>query len=252
MKPLLWGLVVALSGAGCVSQTTISGTDQAVVQPRFDPGAAAKTRTSLALRYLQGGDTQQAKLNLDKAMQHAPRSPEVHRAFAYYYQQVNETALAEQAYRRSLSLAPENPDTLNNFGVFLCQQGQFQEAESLFLAALNQPDYVKVADTYENAGICAKVAGQTDRARHYLQATLNYNPRRHRALLEMAEIELGAGNVGDARGYLSRYQQIAQPTAKSLRLWEALELAAQHPQAAAEYRRERLLRFPDSGSTQND
>jgi len=222
MKSLIWGLTVALAVAGCVSQTTISGTDQTVVQQHFDADAAAKTRTSLALRYLQGGDSQQAKLNLDKAMQYAPRSPEVHRAFAYYYQQVGETTLAEQAYRRSMNLAPDNPDTLNNFGVFLCQQGQFQEAETLFLRALKQPDYVKVADTYENAGICAKVAGQSARARHYFQAALNYDPRRPRALLEAAELELDAGNKAQAREYLLRYQKLAQPTARSQRLWQRL------------------------------
>ncbi len=120
-------LLVALM-SGCVSQSTLVETNR-IGEPRTDMTEAARTRMSLGLNYLQRGDTSQAKYNLEKASQLAPEMAEIDNAIAYYYQQVGETALAEQSYRQSLRKDGNNPDTLNNFGVFLCQLQKYQEAD---------------------------------------------------------------------------------------------------------------------------
>ena len=56
----------------------------------FDTVAAAKTRISLGLTYLKNGNYSQAKFNLDKALQFAPRLADAHYSIAYYYQVVGE------------------------------------------------------------------------------------------------------------------------------------------------------------------
>ena len=59
----------------------------------------------------------------------------------------------------------------NNFGAFLCGQGEFEQAYSQFNAALAAPNYYHQADTYENIALCAFAGKQTD---VYQQAWINY------------------------------------------------------------------------------
>ena len=72
--------------------------------------------------------------------------------FAYFYQQVSDFKAAEENYKKALAMDPTNADAMNNYGAFLCNRGRFDEAEKAFLQAVSQPDYIKIADTYENAG----------------------------------------------------------------------------------------------------
>jgi type IV pilus assembly protein PilF len=64
--------------SGCVSQN-----DQSFGQ-NFDHLKAAKTRVSLGLTYLKNGNYRQAKFNLDKALEFAPRSADANFDMAYY------------------------------------------------------------------------------------------------------------------------------------------------------------------------
>jgi hypothetical protein len=64
--------------------------------------------------------------------------------------QQGQDAAAEQAYRRALALAPEDPDALNNLAWLLLRRGSdLEEAEQLALAAATSrgPDRAQVLDT---------------------------------------------------------------------------------------------------------
>ena len=58
------------------------------------------------------GNTQQAKLNLEKAKRFSPNLVQVHTAFAHYYDTVDEPDLATKAYEHALSINSEDADTL--------------------------------------------------------------------------------------------------------------------------------------------
>src|SRR5690554_1617244 len=93
-------LFALLMLAGCVSQTTIDGKQQP--DNSFNATQAAKTRLALGLQYLQGGNFEQAKANLERAREYTPNDPAIHNGLAYYYQQVKDFARAEQFYRSAL------------------------------------------------------------------------------------------------------------------------------------------------------
>ena len=159
--------------AGCVSQTTMHGKPQA---PRsFDSQQAAQTRLALGLQYLQIGDFEQAKANLDRAHAHSPNDPAVHNGLAYYYQQVRDVSQAEQFYRSALSLDQNNGDSMNNLAVLLCLQQRYAEADGLFRRAATAPGYVKMASTYQNAARCAEQRGDFKAAAGYHQQAMNYS-----------------------------------------------------------------------------
>jgi len=60
--------IVLMLLSGCISQSSQS------FGQNFDQIKAAKTRVSLGLTYLKNGNFSQAKFNLDKALEFAPRS----------------------------------------------------------------------------------------------------------------------------------------------------------------------------------
>jgi len=195
--------------SACVSESTIVNNDR-VGKQRTDMKEAARTRMSLGLNYLQRGDMQQAKYNLEKARQLAPDLSEIDNALAYYFQQVGELEQAEKAYRASIRKDSNNPDTYNNFGSFLCQINKYREAEELLQAAIKRPGYIRVADSYENLAFCALAQKDYPRYQQFLRQSLQHNSNRTSALYNMAVIEYAMGNLAEAKKWQSRLHQLGQ------------------------------------------
>jgi tetratricopeptide (TPR) repeat protein len=105
-----------------------------------------------------------------------------------------------------------------NYGVFLCQQEKYVEADNAFLKAIRDPDNLYRDIALVNAGMCAKKAGQLQRAERYFNAALQVNPDSAVALYQLARLSLEVGQPAQARTFMIRYDAIAPPTPKSLLL----------------------------------
>ncbi|QDF66498.1 type IV pilus biogenesis/stability protein PilW [Shewanella sp. SNU WT4] len=243
---LLMTWVVAAALSGCVTEQTYSGTDIQVKQRTFDPVAAAKERVQLGLTYLQKGNSQQAKFNLDKAVSFAPNLEEVHVAMAYYYQSVGDDKRALAAYEDAVKSSKVSGDALNNFGVYLCQQKQYAQAEKRFLQAIAQPEYTRAASSYENLGLCSQEAGQLTKAQDYFNSALKYDPRRITSLLALVEIPLAQQDFVEAKQSLGRFQRVAADTPQSLELGIRIEQGLNDSEAAKRYGIQLLATFPSS------
>jgi type IV pilus assembly protein PilF len=189
----------------------------------INPDAAAKNRVSLGLTYLSNGNFSQAKANLDKALNFAPKSADAHFAMAYYYQKVDELALTEEYYLKALKLDPENPNIINSYGAFLCEQGRYEKAKSFFLRAVTSKSYISVAETYENLAICAVDQGKTDEAIGFFELALNHQPTRGKSLFFLAQLQKEQGNYGEAKKSLWKYDRVSRVSSESL--WLSYEIA---------------------------
>ncbi|MHA6964873.1 type IV pilus biogenesis/stability protein PilW [Zobellella denitrificans] len=238
-------LITGMLG-GCVSETTYLADGRASREPVFTPSDAAMTRMNLGLEYLRRGDREQAKFNIDRALSQDPRNPDVHLAQAYFYQSVSEFELAEKSYRQVLKLSPNHGDGLNNYGVFLCGRERFDEADVMFRKAVTVPGYVQVADTFENAALCARQNNKSQAALDYFRRALEYSPSRPRSLLGAAELAAELGDQAGALDYLARYRREHLPSPQSL--WLTVRTAqAQGRVAQAQVAGAELVRlFPDS------
>ncbi len=185
--------------------------------------AAAKNRVSLGLTYLSNGNFSQAKANLDKALNFAPESADAHFAMAYYYQQVDELELTEEYYLKALKLAPENPNIINSYGAFLCEQGRYEKAKSYFLKAVSSKSYISTAETYENLAICAVDQGKTDEAVGFFESALNHQPTRGKSLFFLAQLQKEQGNYGEAKKTLWKFDRVSRVSPESL--WLSYEIA---------------------------
>lgn len=206
-SPVYLVLVAASLISGCVTQNYGNDKDTPLIESESNNDEIAMTRISLGLGYLKMGNTQQAKLNLEKAKRFSPNLVQVYTAFAHYFETVDEPELAIEAYEKALSLNGQDADTLNNYGVFLCRQERYLEAEKQILKAIAIPSYILVAQSYENLALCQLRAKQFDKAKSYLEKAIAHSPNRASSLLQMIRLQYAKSDYKLAQTYLSRYEK---------------------------------------------
>lgn len=193
---------------GCVTQSFEN--DEPVVKTQANRDEMAATRVSLGLGYLKMGNMEEAKRNLEKAKRFSPELVQVHTAFAHYYETVGENDLAEKSFVRSLSIKEDSPDTLNNYGVFLCRQEKVAEAEKQFLKAIAVPSYLLVAKSYENLASCYLQNDNFEKSEMYLKKAIHHSPNNTRILLQMVRLQYAMGGYQNAKRYSQRFERNTQ------------------------------------------
>ena len=244
-------IILALSSilvlSACVSSETTTTLNTPVAQKKdFDPVAAADTRVKLALLYLQDGQMQLAKENLDTALEYQPNDAKIYRVYAYYLQQVNENKKAEAFYKESLLLDADNGDTYNNYGTFLCDLMRYEEAETAFLKAINSKNYTKIARSYANAAICAEKAGFNQKAIAYYNNALSHSQNSNELNLSLATLNITEKNFNAATKNLLMFQRKSTQTAESLWEWVRLSYGSGKQASLARYSEQLLQQFPES------
>ncbi|MGL4716897.1 MAG: type IV pilus biogenesis/stability protein PilW [Aeromonas sp.] len=240
-------VVAALSALpGCVTETTYAGQNSTRREVGPDLKAAAQTRLDLGIQYLRQGNPEQAKFNLDRALQYDPSNAQTQIGYAYFYQTVGDFKTAETHYKNALTLNPSNADAMNNYGAFLCDRGRYEEADQAFNRAVQQRGYVKVADTYQNAASCAKRNGRNDQATEYYRLALGYNPRNPRLLLDLAELSIKDGKLADVQSYLVRFADASDENEESLWLRLRLAQAMDKPALIHQFGTELVRQYPTS------
>ncbi|KPU83464.1 twitching motility protein PilT, partial [Psychromonas sp. PRT-SC03] len=199
--------------------------------------------------YLRQNNMKLAKENLDKALYYQPDDASVNRVFAYFYQKVNESKKAERYYKKALSLDDNDADTYNNYGAFLCKQGRYKEAEDAFIKAVDQSTYTGVANTYENAGMCAEKSGELDNALRYYQSALSHDPRKIYLNLSLAQLYINKKSYKSARSSILSYQKRRKESAQSLWLWVRLSFAENNKKSFYKYAHKLMRLYPDSQQT---
>ena len=192
---------------GCVTQNYENDKSTPVIENESTNNEIAMTRISLGLGYLKMGNTTQAKLNLEKAKRFAPKLVQVHTAFAHYFDSVGEPEQAIASYETALSVKPDDADTLNNYGVFLCKQERYQDAEKQILKAIAQPSYILVSQSYENLALCQLKAKAFTKAELYFDKAILHSPSSASSLLHMVRLQYAKADYKNAHLYLKRYEK---------------------------------------------
>ncbi|WP_181901685.1 type IV pilus biogenesis/stability protein PilW [Thalassotalea euphylliae] len=243
--------LLALSAAlsflsGCVTQN-YENSKTPVVQNESSNTEIAMTRISLGLGYLKMGNTTQAKLNLEKAKRFSPNLVQVYTAFAHYYETVGEDELTSASYEKALSLKPDDADTLNNYGVFLCRKERLAEAEQQFLKAIAVPTYLLVSKSYENLALCQLKALNFEKAETYLNKAIDHNPANASILYQMMRLQYAKGQYHQALAYAKRYEKATRRfTPDSLSLSYKIYEALGNQRIAKNYGTMLVKMFPES------
>lgn len=219
--------------------TTQNGTDS-------NGNTAAEINVKLGLGYLQQGRPQLAISNFTRAIELDPRLADAHHYAAESYRQLEQYARADEHFTKALKLAPKDSAIKNNYGVYLCDRERYAEADRYFVEVAEDKFYRSIAEALENAGLCAREAGDTGLAIARFRQAVEHDGRRARSLYQLADLSFDDGEYLSARGFLQRYFSIARSNAPSLWLAIRIENALGNNDDVRDYATNLYKNFPDS------
>lgn len=227
MKRLLPALTVSFALAllaGCAGTTAPSaGREIKTDSDQTDLDRRAGIRLELAQGYFSRGQFTTALDELKLALQAKPDMREAVNLRGLIYAAMGDNQLAEEAFRRALVVYPNDPDTLHNYGWFMCQQQRWQTADSLFDQALAQSTYRAPARTLLAKGVCEARAGRMLIAEKTLSRAFELDPGSPAIAVNLAEVLFRNGEHERARFYVKRVN--AQPEqANAQSLWLQLRI----------------------------
>lgn len=248
MRNAMVAAVLALL-MGCVTVNSTSPMiEKSEPAPRAEPNLqeAARLNTDLGVNYARAGNYDVALDKFERALSQDANHAPAHAGIAFVYAQRRENEKANQHYERALQLQPNDPITRNNYGVFLCSQQRYKDADKAFMRAATSSNYREPDRAYTNAGVCARRVPDLAKAEIYFQQALHLRPESPEALHQMASLYLERKEYVRAKSYLQRYEKVGAPTAATLWIGAKIEFALGDENAAAEYARRLRTEFPDS------
>jgi type IV pilus assembly protein PilF len=216
--------------AGCVTSgqvnpmSTSKGRDE-----------ARKAYVQLGIGYLQEGAPERAKVPLKKALELDASDADANAALGLVFQAEMEPKLADDYFRKAISSRSDDARILNNYGSFLYEQKQYQDAYAMFEKASADILYPERSRVFENLGMTALKLGQREKGQQILEKALRLNGQQPRALLEMAELSYEDRHYVPSRGYYDRFSQMSDQNARSLLLGTRLAKVFEDKDKAASF-----------------
>ena len=257
----IFSLVFTLSACGPLAAVGIVGStisramenENTETAPRRTNVNNAQRREEIALAnlnlgvaYMQQGQYENALEKMNRAKAAKSDYPPTYNALGLLYQKLGEQEAAEENFKHAIRLSPSDSSSLNNYGLFLCQNQRFEEAEDTFMLAASNPLYATPEIAITNAGTCALNNNQIDAAERYFREALNRNPEIAPALLKMSELTYKQNDYLNARAYLQRYLEIGKHTPKSLWLGIEIERELGDKNAVSSYALLLRNKYPDT------
>lgn len=248
------GLLAFLALTGC-AQLGIGGGDSgsssvSAAPVETESRARAKAFTDLASAYFSRGQMKVALDEVRKAIQSDSGYGPAYNVLGLIYMELAEDKLAEENFRRAISLDRTDSEAHNNFGWFLCTRARYDDGLEQFSDALRNPLYAKPEQAMTNAALCNEKKGDIKQADAYYNKALKLQPDYGLAIIKLADLNFRQGNLKEAQRLLTRYQEVSQPTSESLWLGVRLERKLGDKNQEAAYNLQLRKRFPDSPEAQ--
>ena len=209
----------------CVTRTINS--DGSVQNTVIDKTKLADTYIDLAIEYQRHNAPQVALDRANLAVATAPTNPKAYMIRAMIYQQLAQDVAAENDFKQALHLDNHYPEAYVNYGVFLCAQQRYSEAEADFAMALNNPLYYTPEIGYFSRGNCyAAQANYVAATKDYLRAVNFRNPP-PATYLALAHLEYQQKNYTLANSYINKFNAPQTPASIWLHL-QILQALLEH------------------------
>ena len=230
---------LSLVFSGCAS-TAERQAEQAKIAKK------AETHLLLGSGYLQRGQLEIAKEELEKALKISPDYSQANNIMAVLQWRLQDYDKAESYFRKALAHDGNNASAQHNYGAFLCDRGRIDEGLKYFDAAIANQLYSFAADVNLNAGVCLMKKPAPPAAEKYLREALRLNPKLPGALFQMAKISLDTGKAISGRAFIERYFLASEDTPESLLLAVKIERALGNKNAESSYAIRLRGKFPTS------
>lgn len=231
--------------AGCVSQTSVE-TKQVSDPAVADARRRAEVHTALAGEYYARGNyavaLQETRLAIKDDASYFP----AYNMQGLVFMELREDVPARESFDRALSLSPNNPEVLNNFGWFLCLRNDTDRGLGMMERAAGDPLYATPEKAFFSSGLCLKRLGRKQEAEERFRRAVLIRPDMVGALYNLAELSFERGASKDAELYLVRSMRLSVPSHEALALGVKIARANGDKAAEGSYLQQMRRRFPDS------
>lgn len=229
---------------GCISSET---TTRRAPDTNED---AARELYNLGAQYYRNGKWELARARLQRATELDSRNANAYSLLALTYVELDNDRLATESFERAVRIAPNNFDVRNAYAIYLCGQGNFDDALAQFDRAIGVRENDNSEIMMSNAGVCIAKKPDYELAEQYFRAALEKRPTYGEALIQLAALKNRTGDNLSARAFVQRYLATNPSSAPVLFLAVQIETALGDERAATDYAHQLLAEFPDSRQAQ--
>ena len=235
--------------AGCVSNKTVE-SHQVTDTQMASGGHRAEVHTALAGEYFARGNYAIAGSETELAIKDDPAYVPAWNMRGLVKMELRDDTGAREAFDKAYSLAPKNPEVLNNFGWYLCTRGDTERGMSMLRQAAGDRLYPTPEKALLSAGLCLRRMHRDAEAEDYLRRAVTVRPDLLGALYNLAVIDYDRGAFKDAEGYLNRYMRLyMEPPLDGLVLGVRIARANNDSPSEQSYLQQLRRRFPDAPQT---
>ena len=246
-----WALAAVAGLSGCASSppksgATVAGADLVTDSDEPDARRRARTRLDLAVLYFSDG---KATIALDEVKQAIATDPswfESYNMRGLIYTQLGDMPLAEESFRRALSLNPRAASVQHNYGWMLCKQARLPEALQMFGNALANPAYRDKAKTWMAQAQCQLEGGQRIEAEASFLRSYEIDPGNPITGYNLALLMFQRKELVRAQFFVRRINNSELANAESLWLGVRVERELNNRDAVAQLGGQLKKRFPQS------
>jgi type IV pilus assembly protein PilF len=163
---MAWVLVTVVGLPGCVVVPPEGGGNIVTDSDEPDVRRRARLRLELAMGYYEQDKISIALDEIKQSLANDPSYADAYNVRGLIYLRLKDLNLAEDSFRRALSINPKDPSVLHNYGWLLCQQSRISEAVTAFTQAIENPNYTGRAKTWMTQGLCQIKAGKNSDAEY--------------------------------------------------------------------------------------
>jgi type IV pilus assembly protein PilF len=233
--------IIAILMAGCITSTT-TGPKKSVP----NDAEAAEKYYQLGARYYRNGKFELARQRLERALEYDPKMAMAHSTLALTFESLDNPRRAVEEYKLAIRYAPRDFDVRNTYAVYLCRQGEFDEASKQFAVAVDLPNNNNPEVMLTNAGVCMSQKPDFAQAEAFFRQALQKRPDHGEALIQLSALKFRTDDYLAARGFLQRFLSRNKPNATALFLGVQIEQKLGDEQSRMEYIGQLLRDFPDS------
>lgn len=237
--------LIACSQAPKATETAISN-DVMTVSDESDARRRAKIRLELATGYFSNGQTTVALDELKQAIATDPTYFDAYNLRGLVYQRLNNPQLAEESFRKALSLKPSAPGVQHNYGLLLCQLGRANEGIQLFKLAIADPMHTERAKTYMAQAGCELSAGRKEAAEASYMHSYELDAGNPITAYNLSKLLFERGEVVRAQFYIRRLNNSALANSETLWLGIKVEQKLGNAEALGQLASQLQKRFPQS------
>ena len=245
---LLLASAAALLMAGCAANPGTTGARAEIMTESDEPDnrKRARIRLELAANYFQQGQTNVALDELKQALVADPTFADAHNLRGVVYMRLNDNVLAEDSFRRAMTLNPRDGDVLHNYGWLLCQQNRYGESTAMFARAIALPSYSAQPKTLMTLGLCQIRAGQITEGERSLLQSYELDAGNPVTGYNLADVLFKRGNLAQAQFYLRRLNNSNLANAETLWLGIKVERGLGNREAMSQLGDQLRKRFAQS------